>query len=404
MTLATVDNPPTPTTMPSVAEQELAFYKEWFQKASEMCARAAAGDLEHRLLHLPANGEVARFAHSINQMLDMTDAFVREAKASLDHAAQGKYFRRVMLRGMKGSFRLASKVINQATQQMAQQAAEIAESKRHRRELADELGQIIGTLASSATEMRATAEHLAELSNRTTDESTVVAAAAKQTSASIVNVAETTQKMQLSFGEVGQQTQKCVGLAQEAAAGAAATTSLMESLTAVSQRVGGVVKLISQIAHQTNLLALNATIEAARSGAAGRGFAVVAAEVKQLAAKTSDATDEIATQIHSMQESTTQCSGAITNICGQIAGIDKIASVIAEAVVHQRQSANEISCHAEQVAEDTGGLTRSAESVAQGAGQTQECATSLLQAADDLSRQSELLHANMERLQAGLTG
>ncbi|MFZ4575695.1 MAG: methyl-accepting chemotaxis protein [Phycisphaerales bacterium] len=104
----------------------------WIDEAVRVCQAASRGDLEARILNINAEPRLAELLHGINHMLDMTDAFVREATASLEFAGEGKFFRRVLLEGMLGSFRRAADSINAATVQMHHERNELdaAENRR----------------------------------------------------------------------------------------------------------------------------------------------------------------------------------------------------------------------------------------------------------------------------------
>lgn len=109
--------------------------KDWIAEAARVCQAAASGDMEARILNIDADDRTQELLHSINHLLDMTDAFVREATASLEYAGHGKFFRRVRPEGMLGSFRRAARSINDATQGMDTKTKELARAEQRRMEL-----------------------------------------------------------------------------------------------------------------------------------------------------------------------------------------------------------------------------------------------------------------------------
>lgn len=173
------------------------------------------------------------------------------------------------------------------------------------------------------------------------------------------------------------------------------TDQTVVSLAEAASQIGGVVKLIQDIAEQTNLLALNATIEAARAGEAGKGFAVVASEVKSLANQTAKATEEISNKIAAMQGVTTTAVTAIRSIGSTIEKISSITSSIASAVEEQSAATKEIANNVSQASAGTSEVAGSITNVTQAASESRGASSEVLGAAKELSTQSERLKNEM---------
>jgi methyl-accepting chemotaxis protein len=372
---------------------EVQLLRGWTRRMAHVCGQVARGDLEHRLPQCNDDPDVAQMVGGLNRLLDVTDAFVREAKAALTHASRGKFFRRVLLKGMPGTFRHAASVINEATHAMEAQTGQLREAERRRLAMADEfehsITEVVATLAASATEMRATAESLARMAKETTEQADSLARAAESTASGVQAVASASEQLSSSAVEIGRQVTDSNRFVAGAVGEAQRTTRVVGGLTQASTQIGHVVKLISEIAKQTNLLALNATIEAARAGEVGRGFAVVASEVKNLARQTSDATDQIAERIGAIQSATREGASAIGAVGEAIDRVEGCFTGITSAIGEQRQAAQEIAGNVSIAARGTEEVSRGIQRVSQNARETDEAVSALLVAAHDLSRQAE---------------
>jgi methyl-accepting chemotaxis protein len=246
---------------------------------------------------------------------------------------------------------------------------------------------------------------MAGTTGETAARSGVMANAADVAFNNVQSVAAATEELTASIAEISQQVSNSAGIARQAVDEAKRTDQTVSALSDASQRIGEVVKLISDIASQTNLLALNATIEAARAGEMGKGFAVVASEVKNLANQTAKATEDISTQIVGMQNATGEAVSAIQAIAETIGKIDQIAATIAAAVEEQGAATQEISRSIQQAAGGAREVSDNVSVVAKSVDETGRMAKDVLGAASELSQQAEIMRREvgnfLERVRAG---
>ncbi len=251
--------------------------------------------------------------------------------------------------------------------------------------------------ATSAQAATSTADGLSTTAETTSRQAGAAASASQQASANVQTVAAAAEELNASIAEIGRQVQTASTMAGGAVSQAEQTNRQVQGLAEAAQKIGDVVKLISDIAAQTNLLALNATIEAARAGDAGKGFAVVASEVKNLATQTAKATEDISQQIASIQGATGEAVTAIQGIGKTIVEINQVASSIAAAVEQQNASTREIARNVQEASAGTQEVSSNISGVTQSAAATGGAAKQMLDAAKDLSHQSETLRGEVAR-------
>jgi len=262
--------------------------------------------------------------------------------------------------------------------------------------------ELIAGLSGASREMESTSTFMNKIAEQTSERSTIIAAEAEETGVNVQSVASATEELSVSIQGIRSQATSSVKSAEEASEHVSSTEATIGELSKAADRINEVISLITDIAEQTNLLALNATIEAARAGEAGKGFAVVASEVKNLAAQTARATEEISETIGTVQTETGKAVDAIAHVSSVILEVGKTVHSISDAVEQQTEATQEISRNVQEASTGTNEMTKNITSVSSSAEESQKSAMEVLNIAQQLAQQSNNMKEAVEEFLTGI--
>ena len=362
-------------------------------RATGVLALAAEGRLDARIVGIRECGVLGRLERGINRLLDLTEAFTKEADAAMEKTAEGRYFRHILLDGLVGEYADHARLINGALSAMETKTKTFATEATS---VGDTIKDMSQAVAATATELEATAKQMSAIASQTSSQSSTVAHAAEDASSHVEAVAQAAEEVAAGIRDVALRTQRSADMARETVKVAGDTDHAILGLSVAADRIGQVVNLITEIANQTNLLALNATIEAARAGEAGKGFAVVANEVKHLANQTAKATEDIVAQIDGMREATQQAVDAVRAIAELIRDINDNSTNIAATTEQQSAAVAAMSRSIRDVAAGVQTVAGTIGEVAEVAGTATEAADQVLVAAGDLAQRTNGMNDDID--------
>jgi methyl-accepting chemotaxis protein len=242
----------------------------------------------------------------------------------------------------------------------------------------EQIGALVGGIVESAAKVAGAARQVDEStklvatgSGKQSGAASAVAASVEQLSVSIAQVADNakvasdvTETANTASGKGSAVVGDAVREMEKIAAEIHDSASVILALGERSQQISGIANTIKDIADQTNLLALNAAIEAARAGEQGRGFAVVADEVRKLAERTTQSTQEITGMLSGVQSETENAVKNMESVTGRMQHGVALAKEAGSALTEIRKHAGHTVIAVRDIAAATREQTSASEEIA----------------------------------------
>ncbi len=251
-----------------------------------------------------------------------------------------------------------------------------------------ELSGIATELSSQAERTSHRANNVATASEALSSTVTTVAAAMEASTTNTSMVASSSEEMSATFSQIAANVEEASIISGSAVTQAQETAKRMGELEEAAQAISKVTDAITDISDKTNLLALNATIEAARAGEAGKGFAVVATEIKELAAQTIQATENIKNQISGIQDSSRGSISSIDKIVNIINQVNDIIKTITTAMEEQSTTTQKITTNITHTSQGIAEINENVNQSASISGEISRDITQVSEAAEQISGKS----------------